>query len=58
MDPDRVAELVLAGIQDDREYIFTDADGITTDRIPTRIARMDEDLKWLRSKVLDEGKAK
>ena len=58
MDPDRVAELVLAGIQDDREYIFTDAYGITTDRIPTRVARMDEDLKWLRSKVLDEGEAK
>ena len=58
MEPEQVANLVLAGIQDDREYIFTDAHGITTDRIPTRIARMDEDLNWLRSKVLDEGEIK
>jgi hypothetical protein len=58
MDPNKVADLVLAGIQDDREYIFTDVNGITTDRIPARMARMDEDLNWLRSKYLDEGKAK
>ena len=51
MNPSRVAEIVLEGIRDNRGFIFTDAEGVTTTRIPERMNRIEQDLDWLKGKI-------
>lgn len=51
MSPDKVAAIALEGIRDNRGFIFTDAEGVTTTRIPERMERIQQDLDWLKEKL-------